>query len=244
MKNNFKALIIDDELSARDNLRYLLKNYCPSIEVISEASSVDNAVQEIKKHNPDVVFLDIEMPQKNGFQLLDAFDSIYFQIVFVTAYDTYAIKAFEIAALDYLLKPVDIERLKEVENKICNTIQNAHERIQLLKANNIAVKKLAVPYKSDYAILNVEDIICVEADRMYSILHLKNAKKYVVAKKMRYYESLLSENNQFVRVHRSWLLNTNHNISYSKKEKLLIVEGFKIPVSKSYKEQFEAIYMS
>lgn len=244
MTSRIRSIIVDDELSARENLRYLLENNCSNIAVLSEVSNVDNAVIDIKKYMPDVVFLDIEMPQKNGFQLLEAFSDINFQIVFVTAYDTYAIKAFEVAALDYLLKPIDLDRLKEVEQKIKHAVQNNGKRLQLLKENNKILKKIAIPYKSDYAILNIEDIICIEADRMYSILHLKNAKKYVTAKKLSHYESLLSENNQFVRTHRSWLVNTSLNMSYSKKEKQVVIESFKIPVSKSYKEQFEAIYVS
>ncbi len=244
MTNKIQAIIIDDELSARENLRYLLKYHCPDIVVISEVSNVDNAIIDIKKYTPDVVFLDIEMPQKNGFQLLEAFSKINFQIVFITAYDSYAIKAFEVAALDYLLKPIDVNRLKEVNQKLRTVALESNNRLQLLKENKKEITKIAIPYKSDYAILNIEDIICVEADRMYSILHLKNTKKYITAKKLSYYESLLTENNQFVRTHRSWLVNTNLNMSYSKKEKQVVVESFKVPVSKSYKERFEAIYIS
>lgn len=244
MKQRITGIIIDDEQSARDNLSYLVNKYCLGITIVSEANNVDNAIVAIKKHEPDIVFLDIEMPQKNGFQLLEAFSEINFQVVFVTAYDKYAIKAFEVAALDYLLKPIDIDRLKEVGKKIKNAIQSANNRLQLLKENTKFLNKIAVPYKSDYAILNIEDIICIEADRMYSIIYLKGAKKYITSKKLSYYENLLSENNRFTRVHRSWLLNTIHELSYSKKEKKVGIEGFEIPVSKGYKEQFEAIYIS
>lgn len=243
--NKIKAIIVDDELKARENLRYLIKDYCPNLEIISEVSNVDDAIIAINEHAPNVVFLDIEMPQKNGFQLLEAFNKINFQVVFVTAYDTYAIKAFEVAALDYLLKPIDINRLKEVAQKI-NTIivQESDKRLQLLKENKKVLKKIAIPYKRDYIILAINDIICIEADRMYSILYLKNKKKYVTAKSLSYYQSLLSENNQFVRTHRSWVINTNYDISYSKSKKILLIEGFEIPISKSYKEGFEAIYLT
>lgn len=243
--NKIKAIIVDDELKARENLRYLIKDYCPNLEIISEVSNVDDAIIAINKHTPNVVFLDIEMPQKNGFQLLAAFNKINFQVVFVTAYDTYAIKAFEVAALDYLLKPIDINRLKEVAQKIDTiTVQESDKRLQLLKENKKVLKKIAIPYKRDYIILAINDIICIEADRMYSILYLKNKKKYVTAKSLSYYQSLLSENNQFIRTHRSWVINTNYDISYSKSKKTLLVEGFEIPISKSYKEEFEAIYLT
>lgn len=243
--SKISAVIVDDEQSARDNLRYLILNYCPYIQIVAEAENVDNALIEIETHQPDVVFLDIEMPRKNGFQLLNTFETnVPFQVVFVTAYDKYAIKAFEVAALDYLLKPIDIDRLKEVAQKINGAIENSGHRLQLLKENTKVIRKIAVPYKSDYAILNITDIVCIGADRMYSIIHLKDGKKYITAKKLSYYENLLKGDNQFVRIHRSWLLNTTHNFTYSKKEKQVSVLQFIIPVSKGYKDHFEAIYIS
>lgn len=245
MISKITAIIVDDELSARENLRYLLKNYCPNITIASEASNVDNAIIEIKKHKPHLVFLDIEMPQKNGFQLLESFNPVNFQIVFVTAYDKYAIKAFQVAALDYLLKPIDIDRLKEVEQKINNVTHTNSKRLQLLIDNKKQITKIAIPYKNDYVIINMEDIICIRADRMYSIIYTKKNKQYIAAKKLTYYENLFESVKNFMRLHRSWIVNTKYIETYSKREKHVVLNNkVSIPVSKTYKLCFENTFTS
>lgn len=243
-----QAVIVDDELNARENLKYLLNAFCKEVEVVSEASNVDEAVIEIKKNKPQLVFLDIEMPRKNGFQLLEEFENINFQIIFITAYDMYAIKAFEVAAIDYLLKPIDIERLKESVKKAKSTIGNlgfSNTNLEVLKSNKKKLQRIAIPYKTDYAIINIDDILCIEADRMYSIIYTSNQKKYVVAKKLSYYQKLLCVDNEFTRVHRSWIVNLDQVDMYSKKEKeVKLKTDFKIPISKSYKEHFEELFCS
>ncbi|WP_158840918.1 LytR/AlgR family response regulator transcription factor [Polaribacter sp. L3A8] len=245
--NTLNAIIIDDEINARENLRFLLNEFCKNVIIVAESKNVDEAVIQIKEHQPQLIFLDIEMPQKNGFQLLEAFDTINFQIIFITAYDQYAIKAFEFAALDYLLKPIDIERLKKAVKKASAiAIKNlTFDKLELLKSNRKKVKKIAIPYKSDYVILDLKNIFCIEADRMYAILYTEKGKKYVAAKKLSYYESLLCEENEFLRIHRSWIVNSNAIKMYSKKEKCIQLKNdIKIPVSKSYKEEFEAIFFT
>ncbi|WP_272150342.1 LytR/AlgR family response regulator transcription factor [Tenacibaculum aiptasiae] len=240
-----QAVIVDDELNARENLKYLLNAFCKEIEVVSEASNVDEAVEEIKKTKPQLVFLDIEMPRKNGFQLLEEFENVDFQIVFITAYDMYAIKAFEVAAIDYLLKPIDIERLKEAVKKVIKNLGNSNTNLEVLKSNKKELQRIAIPYKTDYAIVNLSDILCIEADRMYSVIYTNNDKKYVVAKKLSYYQKLLCTDNDFARVHRSWIINVNQIETYSKKEKeVKLKTDLKIPISKSYKEYFEELFCS
>lgn len=239
------AIIIDDEINARENLRFLLTEFCKNVTIVSEAKNVDEAVIQIKKHQPQVIFLDIEMPQKNGFQLLEAFDIIDFQIIFVTAYDQYAIKAFEFAALDYLLKPIDIERLQKAVKKASTIAIKNIDKLELLKSNRKKVTKIAIPYKSDYVIIDLTNILCIEADRMYSIIYTVDNKKYIASKKLSYYENLLSIDTGFVRVHRSWMIHTNTIKIYSKKDKTIQLENqFKVPLSKSYKEKFESIFCS
>jgi two-component system LytT family response regulator len=242
--NKLSAILVDDEINARENLRFLLKDFCENINVLAEAANVDEAVIQIKKYKPQIVFLDIEMPQKNGFQLLKEFDEINFHVIFVTAYDSYAIKAFQVTAIDYLLKPIDVSLLekaiKKAEKQIGNNSQGA--RINLLQENKKEITKIAIPYKSDYAIVNVNDILCIEADRMYSIIYTVKGKEFVVAKKLNYYETLFSSKEMFVRVHRSWIVNTNHIDTYSKKEKIVMLSSeLKVPISKSYKESFETL---
>ncbi len=243
-----KALIVDDELKARENLHCLLNEFCKNVQVVDEASNVDEAVLSIKKHQPDVVFLDVEMPRKNGFMLLEEFSEINFQIIFITAYDMYAIKAFEISALDYLLKPIDIERLKGAVLKATKSIENLEEtklKLRALQENKKELKKIAIPYKTDYAIVDVSDVLCIEADRMYSRLHTNTNRKYMVAKKLSYYEDVLCNKSNFVRLHRSWIVNLNKIRTYSKKEREVILDTkFKIPISKSYKDNFEALFFA
>lgn len=242
------AIIVDDELNARENLRYLLREFCENVNVISEASNVDEAVLAIKKHTPQLVFLDIEMPRKNGFQLLNEFSEIDFQIIFVTAYDMYAVKAFEVAALDYLLKPIAIERLQEAVKKAVNLISKpleTKEKLQVLKDNKKQLRKIAIPYKTDYVILNITDVLCIEADRMYCTLYTVKGAKYVIAKKLSYYEKLLCNEIDFIRLHRSWIVNLSKIETYSKRTKEVVLETqFKVPVSKANKEEFEKLLYS
>ncbi|WP_233897451.1 LytR/AlgR family response regulator transcription factor [Tenacibaculum piscium] len=239
-----KAVLVDDEINARENLRYLLGAFCKQVEVISEASNVDDAVQIIQKYQPQIVFLDIEMPQKNGFQLLEEFNEINFHVIFVTAYDTYAIKAFQVTAIDYLLKPIAVDLLQKAVEKVAINIQNKqlNTRVELLQQNKKQLTIIAIPYKTDYVIVNIIDIICIQADRMYSVIYTTNGKEFMVAKKLNYYENLLSDKDFFTRVHRSWMVNINHINSYSKKEKQLLTFTDKIiSVGKTYKENFEKL---
>ena len=142
MLNKIPTIIVDDEINARENLRYLTATFCKNIEIIYEASNVNEAIIAIEKHDPKLVFLDIEMPQKNGFQLVDYFKKINFYIIFVTAYDKYAIRAFKVSALDYLLKPIDISDLKIAVKKARTNINNDDfkNRTQLLKENQKKVQ--------------------------------------------------------------------------------------------------------
>lgn len=247
MEDGLKVILVDDELNARENLRYLLGDFCKQVSIVGEASNIDDAVKVIHKQQPDLVFLDIEMPQKNGFQLFNEIEDFDFQVIFITAYDQYAIKAFRVAAVDYLLKPVDVSLLqKAVAKAECQLQQNiSDERIQVLKENKKKFKKIAIPYKNDYAIIDINDIICIQADRMYAVIYTKNNKQYIASKKLNYYESLFKDDNFFIRVHRSWVVNTNHIYIYSKRDRQLkLINGEVIPVSKGYKTSFEELFTS
>lgn len=244
-----KAILVDDEASAHKTLGNLLTRFCSEVEIIGHVTSVDEAVQQIQKHQPDVVFLDIEMPGKSGFELLKAFTPVHFHIVFVTAYNQYAIKAFEVSAMDYLLKPVVVERLQEAVAKVM--LQQKREdykvRFEALKSNTggNTFKKLAIPQRNDCAVINIEDIIAIEADGMYSTLLVsygpaKTITKYTYAKKLRYFENLFEQLPHLYRVHRSWMINTRYINAYSKKDCCISLKNkLKIPVSKSHKKAFE-----
>lgn len=237
--NKISTIIVDDEINARENLRFLLNDFCTNVTILAEAANVDDAVHLIKSLKPDLVFLDIQMPQKNGFQLLKQFNEINFQVIFVTAFDNYAIKAFQVAAVDYLLKPIDIDLLKEAVAKVAQNIKNRNAilRYKLLEENN---RKIAIPHKNDYVIVKINDILCIEADRMYSKIHLLDDKTYLVTKKLSYYENLFLEDTSFVRAHRSWIININKIKTYSKKDKeAILINNSKIPISRGHKDDFE-----
>jgi two-component system LytT family response regulator len=246
--NIIRAIIVDDELSAHENLRYLLQQYCPTVQIVGEAFHVDEAIILIEETAPELVFLDIEMPNKSGFELFNAIETVSFHTIFVTAYDKHAIRAFTVSAIDYLLKPIAIELLKSAVEKVAlkQEAQNFMERMNVFQENNSqpAIRKLSIPYKSDYIIINIEDVLYIEADRMYSIIHIKSnkpQKTFLYAKKLSYFEELLVANENFCRTHRSWIVNLDHVASYSKKEhQLSIHTTTQIPVSKSYKEIVES----
>lgn len=210
---------------------------------------VTDAVNQIKLLEPDVVFLDIEMPQQNGFTLFKYFNDINFNVVFVTAYNNFAIKAFRVSAVDYLLKPIDIERLLEAEKKIVKH-QRFNQNFEVLQQNlkTAELKTIAIPYKNDFAIVKINDIMCIQASRVYSNLIVYNTEKkiekvYTYSKTLGYFEETLP-NNQFVRVHRSWIINFNYIKFYSKKENTITLENKQqIPVSKTYKEALENLFL-
>lgn len=249
MKTNLRALIIDDEENARDNLQYLIQRHCTAITVIAEAHKIDAAIEKIKQFQPDLVFLDIEMPQKNGFELFKHFEKLNFHIVFVTAYNHYAVKAFEVSAVDYLLKPIDVQRLKEAEQKLLKQTQ-LNQNFQILKDNleTPEPKHITIPYKTDSAVVKIKDIIHIQANRAYSKISVFNSDKqtkteYTYAKKLVYFEENLPK-QLFVRVHRSWVINFNFITSYSRKDNLItLINKQQIPISKSYKENFEKYFV-
>lgn len=249
MTNTIKAILVDDEASARENLNILLARFCPEVEIIGEAANVDDAIQCIQNNKPDVVFLDVEMPNKSGFDLINTYTAIDFHVVFVTAYDQYALKAFEVSAIDYLLKPIAVDRLKDAVHKIImyREQQSYKNRFEALKTNTHGtLKKLAIPFGTDYAVVNIEDIITIEADRMYSKLSVSDprtatVKQYTYSKKLSYFEHLFERFSNLHRVHRSWIVNIGYMQSYSKKNhSILLKNSMVVPVSKSYKQSFEA----
>jgi len=247
MMNNIKAILVDDEQNARDNLTFLLNDFCKNVTIVAKAENVAQAIQLIDLHNPDLIFLDIEMPNKNGFDLINHYDNVNFCVIFVTAYDRYAIKAFDVSAVDYLLKPIDVDRLQESVTKVIQNLvfKKVNKRIQALKENtkNKVIKHISIPYKNDYVVVPIEKIAAIEANRMYSLFHLNGKKTtYLYAKKLSFFEQLLGDNSSFHRVHRSWIVNTNEISTYSKKEATIKLKNdIQIPVSKSHKATFEKI---
>lgn len=238
-----KAILVDDEESARDVLQNLLERFCPDIELLAKCENIPEAVQEIKKYQPDLVFLDIEMPQYSGFEIVKFFSEINFQIVFVTAYDQYAIKAFEVSAVDYLLKPIDIARLKLSIDRVRqqqNILQQA-ERLTLLNTilEQREIKSIVISDKGQQHVINIKNIIAVEAQESYCFIHTPQ-KKITASKNLKHFETLLERMPQFIRVHKSWLINKEHLLNYSKSEFTIQLSGNIIAKLSKYKKiEFE-----
>lgn len=243
-----RAIIVDDEESARDVLANLLQRFCPDVEVISKFSNVPQAVEACKTQSPDLVFLDIEMPNYAGFEIVKFFESIPFEIIFVTAYDKYALRAFEISAIDYLLKPVDIDRLKEAVSRVKkqSDLKQYSDRLALLGSTlqSKEVKSIMVTDKGYQQIVPVDSIIAIEAEESYCTIHT-SAKKYTVSKNLKHFETVLADNPLFFRVHKSWMISKKHILNYSKSELLInLTGGLEAKLSKYKKAEFEEAMLS
>lgn len=246
--SELKAILVDDEESARDVLANLLQRYCPEVTLLAKCSTIVQAVEKINELKPDLVFLDIEMPNYAGFEIVKFFDKISFEIIFVTAYDKYALRAFEVAAVDYLLKPIDIERLKEAVSraKVSVDMKSISEKLNLLSdtLKTKGVVNLMVSEKGYQQVINLENIIAIEAQESYSYIHTTD-KKFTVSKNLKHFESLLEENLNFIRVHKSWIINKDHLMNYSKSElSIQLTNGLTAKLSKYKKVEFEEAILS
>ena len=244
-----KAIIIDDENGARVTLKTLLEEYCPDIEIIGECSNVPEGALMINKKNPDLVFLDIEMPEYNGFELFDFFKEINFEVIFVTAYSQYAIRAFEVSAIDYILKPVEVDSLKNAVEKVKQKKDQANiiQRLELMKDTygGNEIKKIAFPMSDGLLFADLNEIILFEADRAYTHVYMKNGSKITVSKPMRTFEDLLTEKPYFFRPHRSHLININFIKKYVKGDAELIMDnGITVSISREKKHDFEELLRS
>jgi two-component system LytT family response regulator len=241
----YKAIIADDENGALNSLKNMIQNYCPQLEIIATANTVDNAFIEIEKHKPNLLFLDIEMGKKTAFDLLEQFSTMPFDIIFTTAYNHYAIKAIRFSALDYLLKPIDPEELK---NAVERFISKKHDEELLnskfktllgnLKQEN-KNKRIAISDTDGLVFIDISDIIRCHSDGSYTTIFLTDGKKMVVSKPIGEYEDLFNEEN-FFRIHRSHLININHIKKYMKGDGgyVLMSDGAEVEVSRRKKNEF------
>jgi len=236
------AILIDDEEHAIATLSLLLEKYCPDVKVIDKCNSAEKALKSIIKSDPDIIFLDIEMPVMNGFELLEQFKDINFAIIFTTSYDQYAIKAMRFSALDYLLKPIDREELKRAVEKVKDRIQipipqQLEILMQKLRQPSNPVNKIALPTMEGLQMIPIETIVSCESDDNYTELKLKNGKKLLVTRSLKEIEESL-EHHSFVRVHRSYLVNLNEIEKYIKGEGgyLVMSDGTSIDVARNKKE--------
>lgn len=238
IKNYLKAVIVDDEERAIKALSTILSDFCKEITIVGTAKNVDEAIQVVNTTQPDVIFLDIEMPEKSGFALLNSInDSI--QVVFVTAYNQYAIRAFEVSAVDYLLKPIEIKRLLQTVKKLHNNLVSNRLQINAVKENiqHESIQKLVLPHLNNYISIALNDIICMEANGMYTNIYYEKANKLVkktFSNALKVYEDYVVDCNNFMRVHRSWIIAKNKIESYNKSTKTILLENdITIPLSRS-----------
>ncbi len=215
------ALIVDDEKNGRENLSGLLRSHCPNIQLMAEAASVDQAVTSIHQFHPQLVFLDIEMPGGNGFQLLEHFKDFPFEVIFVTAYDNYMLKAIRFSASDYIRKPINLNELIAAVEKVSQRIQkkSENERIRQLFENtrHPVNPKIGLPTGDRIEFIEVDKIIRCQGESNYTHLYFSDRKPMLVAKTLIDFEELLSD-YRFIRVHKAHLVNLNHVTSFSKND--------------------------
>ena len=237
------AIIVDDEPHCCKTLESLLKRYCPEVSIIATCANGVDALQAIRRLNPDLVFLDVEMPKMNGFEMLEQLHEINFHLIFVTSYDAYALKAIRFSAIDYLLKPVDREELQTAVQKVVKRMQvplPEQLKIILEKIQHpaSASNKIALPTMEGLQMIAIESIISGEADDNYTTLHLKDNKKIVVSSTLKIIEELLGDHS-FIRIHRSYLVNLKEIEKYMKADGGYVVmsDGSQIYVSRNKKEE-------
>lgn len=237
-----KAVCIDDEPKAVKNLSSLIEAYVPSIQICATGKSVEEGLKIIDDHNPDVVFLDVEMNDETGFDLLNKLGDITFKTIFITAHDEYALKAFKFSAFDYILKPVDIDELKATIDKILEEIpsfeaENEKMKHENLKENKKNLNQIVLATAEKALIVKVNEIERFESAGNYTIAKLCDGREVIVSKNIKYFEDLLPANT-FCRIHRAHLINLNHLKEYIKGVggEVEMSSGKVIPVSRRKKK--------
>lgn len=234
-----EAVIIDDEQGARKTLKGLIDQYCPEVEIVGEADSIDMAIPLILKLDPDLIFLDIEMPKGSGFDLIEKIGQIRAKVVFTTAYSQYALKAIKASALDYLLKPIDLVELKASITKYQQfRAISEFERLSILrdqlKVGTKNIERIAIPNNEGFDVVNTKDIFYCEGEGNYTLIYLADKKTYMSSKPIKEYESILPEDN-FIRVHQKHIVNLNYVKKYLKGRggTIIMKDGKNISVSQN-----------
>lgn len=239
------AILVEDEAKSREILRNYLTKYCPNISILGEASNVDEALTLIRNNELDVVFLDVEMPYGNAFDLLDKVGNIDFETIFVTAYDHYAIDALNAHASYYLMKPISIDELIKAVDYVTEikTKEDALQDQVLVPKTNAVNGKITIPQQDGFEVLETDNILYCKADDNYTEIYLNNNKKKLVSKTLKYIEESLKDAN-FARVHKSYLVNVNEVVKYVKGKggSVVLSNGKEIMVSASKKADLLAYF--
>ncbi len=239
-----RTILIDDESDAIDSLIIIINDFCSKdIEIIGTANSVLEGIKEINTKKPDIVFLDVEMPGGSGFEMLESIENINFEVVFITAYNHYAIKAFKYNAIDYLMKPVDIDEFGAVVKKIKERKEKDQEKANLNKfikefqTNGIS-KRIQISTGKNIEFIEVNKLIRIEADGSYSKILIENSNDLYVSKKIVEIEKLLP-NEGFFRPHKSHIINIKHVLKYSSNDNAIVMSNnTTVPLSKKRKDRF------
>lgn len=249
MNKKLNIIIIDDSIKASKLLSLMIQELDPDVNILGCINNSMDALKFIKQHHPDAVFLDIEMPQKSGLVLAQEIleNSIPTQIVFVTAYNQYAISAFRLSAIDYLLKPINELHLKDSIAKLRNNMElkSNLKRLETLVYNMNAGthKTIALPVLNGYEYISTQDIEYIEADGSYAIVALINGKLLTISKNLKYFEESVSEQKNFVRIHRSFLINIHYVGTFSKSQRGFVImkSGRKIKIARERKQLFHQV---
>ena len=237
-----RAVIIDNEANIVAALKQLIQLYCTEVEVIGTASTVAESLQMLPQMRPDLVFLDVELDDGTGMEILSQVGTIPFQVIFVTAYDKYAVEAFRHSAIDYLLKPVDPDDLVVAVHKAFGRIQQKDYdlRLRILEKNLASItgahQKIIVSDKQHVHAFSIDEIYCLQAEGAYTHFHLKN-KSILASRHLKHYEQILNDKG-FERAHHSYLVNLAHMSQFQKNDSTLLMDnGLKIPVSSRKRDQ-------
>lgn len=244
-----RCILIDDEKNALEMMEWLLKTYCPGVEIVAMCNSAEQGIEAIHAHKPDVIFLDIEMPRMNGFDMLEQFDKLFFDVVFCTAYDQFAIKAFKYSALNYLLKPVDPDDLKATVARIEERKSiPTKEQFELLMQNihqpvKTTPQRIALTTGDGMIFVPTSDIIYCEAESNYTKVVLQGGKKIVVSKVLKDIDEALS-GADFCRVHSSFLINVNRIKKYVRGDGgyLVMDDDANISISRNRRQEFMDLF--
>lgn len=240
-----KAFLVDDEINALSSLIDLIKTHCPSVSILGTAQKVPEAHKRILELQPDLVFLDIEMPHENGFNLLERFERPPFAVVFTTAYDDYAIKAIRFSALDYLLKPIEKQELIEAVERVERERNYTQSQFQQLNQNlnHGHFDTLTLKDRDGIHIVKLSDIVRFQSERNYTWVHLSDGSKQLMVKTLKHYDDLLSEHG-FFRIHRSHLIHRSfvQRIDKSQGGRVILNDGTALPISERRKKAFYCLY--
>ena len=239
-----KILIADDEKNVREALAEMIQLYCSDVTIVASTHNVSTTIESINKHHPDVILLDIDLKDGTGFDVLKQYKTPTFKVVFITAFQQYALEAFRFSAMDYLLKPVDPDLFVQAINKVSETIdkEKLSLKIESFLYNMDAIskgdKKIILKTSDNIHVVNVKDIMYCEADHSYTNFYLADRSRIMVSKTLGEYDELLSAHN-FIRIHQSYLLNINYIKRYEKGDggTIILTDDTPLPVATRKKEQ-------